>query len=701
MKFLLPLAFFAATGAVWALPATIVVVDGAGKPLQDAQVQFDSFGTPQGTRLQNTDGAGQTRFEVEPDPFYQRFLGRITVWKDGFAFGGGSLKLAKNDAPDATMRVVLTPATTIRGRVVDGEGKPIEGAQVSYALMGAKKHKDNEAPRQDFPVLYDGPLAEKAKTRSDKNGAWQLENVPPNALAWIRVVARGFAQGEAKNEDDKPLEIRLAPGAIVRGQVVGLEGQPLADIEINAQSTNRGEGAGWATAKTDAQGNYELWGLRSGEVNISFAPPRDAPYVLAAHGETAIQSGKIHELGQTKAQSGLEIGGWVHDAKGKGISSVHIGIYGPLNPASGAAVGSASTDKNGLWSFRTLAGANKIYLMGVPGAFQQGSQEKNLTLEAARADISWTLAPAILLGGTVVDEAGKPVQAGLFASPGANSEGFHIQPDESGNWQAAAPKAGRYTLAGNQPYAPPGEWEIVAPQIVSAPRDEPIAIVVRRKKIEGWTLTTRDSDGAPIEGVKAEFLYRSNDNYLPRTFSSDAKGEIALPKPAPGENLSFTKATKAGFDFQSGGALEDGGPQPLILARRDGILRGRIRSEKGEFVSGARVWSWNVEAKSDAEGAFTLENVARDAKEALALGKDGFGRGAGEIQLAPQTLQDQNQNWAREIAADALGKTPADFYGPRNRFFPSIRSPPGKFWAARKTGGKPTSGSGSAGSKRV
>ena len=397
--------------------------------------------------------------------------------------------------------------------------------------------------------------------------------------------------------------------------------------------------------------NCLVWAAAN--LTISFYQEKEAPYVFAARESSRTRVGETLELGETRAQAGFEIGGTVRDTTGQPIGGAQIGVYGPRRPASSAAVDSATSDKDGKWKLRTLAGPNKIYLMGAPNGFNRDSQERNETLDGARADFDFVLSRTVPIRGTVVDEAGEPVKVVLFGKV-EEGPGFFINPGVDGAFGAQAPKAGTFELMTNQPWEAPSAWEIVSPRSVKAPATD-VKIVVKPRKFETWTIAARDSDGRPVAGVQAEYYYRGKD-YSSQTFTSDANGLLQVRKPLRGERIGLVKASKSGFDFLDGGEIEKGAPTDLTLAPRDGVLRGRVTIGEGTSVEDARVWAWKAETRSDQNGNYKLNNLAHDPSEAIALRGDLFGRGKSEIQLAPQTLQAQDKarapanrprNWAK------------------------------------------------------
>lgn len=114
------LLFLLCATPAWAVPATITVLNADQKPVPDATVQLESFGEPGGILLGTTDATGQTRFEIKPRAIYPRFLGRVVVWKAGYALGGGNPRARRGAGANA---VRATAKSLRRTGGADGLGR--------------------------------------------------------------------------------------------------------------------------------------------------------------------------------------------------------------------------------------------------------------------------------------------------------------------------------------------------------------------------------------------------------------------------------------------------------------------------------------------------------------------------------------------------------------------------------------------------
>jgi hypothetical protein len=80
-----------------------------------------------------------------------------------------------------------------------------------------------------------------------------------------------------------PATGEAAEAGAIAGTVTAEGGGPLAGVEVCAEEVEEGE-EGFACAKTDGSGNYQLIGLPAGEYKVFFGPPKTVNYVWQYYG---------------------------------------------------------------------------------------------------------------------------------------------------------------------------------------------------------------------------------------------------------------------------------------------------------------------------------------------------------------------------------------------------------------------------------
>jgi uncharacterized GH25 family protein len=215
---------------------------------------------------------------------------------------------------DVTLKLVLAAGASVRGHVVDDQGKPVAGARVAF--QGAS----------DFIVRGD-PRYDGVTTGAD--GAFELAAMGAGSYRFTAsqpVYAPGVSEiitldGKTDRGD---VVIKLATGATVRGRVVDIAKQPIGGARVRvANSSKRGMALDAPHQTYSASdGTFELRGLARREL------------VAFAVGETAASSTK--DVDTTHGDvTGVElvldvtgtIAGTVVDTTGQPIEGAQVSAF--------------------------------------------------------------------------------------------------------------------------------------------------------------------------------------------------------------------------------------------------------------------------------------------------------------------------------------------------------------------------------------
>ena len=137
-------------------------------------------------------------------------------------------------APDPSreappLKIVLTPARAVQGRVQDVNGRPVAGAEIS--LTGSR---EPGRPVRSAPAGEPDP----ADLRTDEKGRFTVEQIPANPLD-LTVRKRGYAPAFTRGIRVPPGAgaadlgtIVLRPGARLTGRVTDRNSRPIAGAEV-------------------------------------------------------------------------------------------------------------------------------------------------------------------------------------------------------------------------------------------------------------------------------------------------------------------------------------------------------------------------------------------------------------------------------------------------------------------------------------
>lgn len=650
MKIALPLLVLLCAAPVLAVPLSITVVDGQGKPVAGADVQFESFGkSPRGFVLHQTDGQGTTTFEVEPMPhsLYGDFAGRVFARKSGFGIANGQLSFKT-----PSLRVELGASAKVGGTVVDGEGKPIPDVSVSF--LSAEK-QDIESDE-----LIEGPLLPSMTAHSGADGKWQLDGVPTDAKIWLTVSAPGWVSQRSQILAGGTGEIVMSPGAQVKGRLLGLDGKPLAGIYVSAQGVRGSRDAQGGNTKTGADGTFTLDGMSGGTFNVSFSPELEAPaFVIPSFANVSASVGKPIQLPDAHAVEGVMISGRVFDSKTRApMPGAMVGIYGGVNPASSPQVSTAIADENGVWKARTLPGESTIYVMGASQGFKRDEQEKKLVIGATGAnDLDFALEPLPKITGRLLDENGKGIKASLQLR--RDNEIFWASSDENGDLTAYGPTDGDWNISTQ------GEWDVVGPARVTVTADKPLEVRLKRLKLTTLELGVYDEDDAAVEGahVMVNITTGEGDNRTMRQSEliSDKTGRAHLDDLRTDQKVEIMSAKKEGYDTPALPKADHVGQlwsASVTLTKRSGRASGQVFGENGEVAASTRVSGSGIDTRSDGAGHFELAPLPKGITPVFAYRESGFALGSSDqkrLELKPQTLEPSDPAKAKAIL-DALSE---------------------------------------------
>jgi protocatechuate 3,4-dioxygenase beta subunit len=232
---------------------TGVVRDERGKALEGVKLRVCPMG---GSQDPTSDAEG--KFEVLYDP--GGWGGRETpiMFLVG-RYEAGNLAGAVEIEEDAReVDIILKPAVTFTGRVVDPDGKGIAGARITVMLR----------------VSSWGSSIGRNQITTDEQGKFEIKAIPTEHKYSLYIVAEGY--GEKRKEEidtEDAVNNHLDIGALtlavanlsVSGVVVDNDGKPVAGARIYCS----GEGQSRSRAETDIEGKFTLEKVCAGKIRIS------------------------------------------------------------------------------------------------------------------------------------------------------------------------------------------------------------------------------------------------------------------------------------------------------------------------------------------------------------------------------------------------------------------------------------------------
>ncbi len=268
--------------------------------------------------------------------------------------------------------VVAPPARaeTLRGVVLDKEGKPVGGAIVWTAELFAP-----------------GPLAAR-ETQADDSGRFALEVKPGNWYVWARFDAwAGETDQQASptftpGHDAGPVTIRLRKRGWLRGRLIEAEtGRPITGGRFILDNA--------VELKANKLGRFELAGI-SPHFHEAYviAPGRERRRILF---DMTLRTAAELEL---LIPRGGRIFGRVTDEQGKPIPGSYVGYSTSGNTFSGTALWDrCDADGRYAWDGKVFDRPTR-FGAGAPGYFGQGSENLIVRAGSEPLELNFRLKPA-------------------------------------------------------------------------------------------------------------------------------------------------------------------------------------------------------------------------------------------------------------------------------------------------------------------
>lgn len=530
-------------------------------------------------------------------------------------------------APGAQRRIelMLVAAITLRGRVVDSDGKPIAGAVFEVSSRAGPEL------RADFAI-------DPARTTSASDGTFELTGLPPGDWT-VTATAAGYRPATcdtgvlAEGAVREGLLLTLPSGLSIRGRVTWPDGKPAASAAIEWRPLNRdalfvfGELLGESESEvwTADDGTFEIPALDDGAYEIEARAVRDVPSSESGAPDSVFAQWRASRTDVRAGTSDLvlalrppaSISGRVVDDLGQPIRSFRIRAL-----LSHGAIGGGRATIEAEQSFDTPDG--RFVLSAVPegevnlevesvGATQSMSTPVQVPGDGAPVEVRLLRNARIV--GAVVDPHGVVVrqatielrdELGNDAEP--RDHDAAVQSDELGRFELQMSPDVVLLYARAEAWA-----ESAVERLVLAPGEthEVVLRVLTGGKIEGELL---GADGRPEAHRGVRVSRRFGRSLLVKT---DAAGRFEVASLGPGTYRVFTTGDELAIDRTASVEVRDGettqvvlGASPVVRVRVRGTVRAGSAPRAGVHIEATRRANnpdyASVEATSGADGRFEL-----------------------------------------------------------------------------------------------
>ena len=486
-------------------------------------------------------------------------------------------------------------AGSVSGRLLDSEGKPVEGATVAwYSYRSGEETLLDETNGKEPPSL--------GETKTDPSGRFSARWEKTLGLVSVRALHAShpgvLLPGPYGASEDLTLsDIALPPARRIAGRVVDEAGKPVAGARVEALGSGGRFASSLAFAEEGARAFCRAVTGGDGGFALAAAPEGNLVASVRAGGffpgdEYWTERDRSPVV---KLSRGAALRGRVTDPKGK--------------PAAGAIVSArgvaAQADESGNYALSGVAPGP--VLVRALWKEELGGRKRGLNLRRGEeAEVPIRLTEDSAISGVVLDErsrrplAGASVWASEPSLEGTGSERERsARTDARGRFRIAGLAAGVYGLQ----VAKRG-FLTSAERLVEA-ASPPAAVSFALSRAASVAGRVVDEGGDPVPGAEVGVVERWDD--APRSLTGpDGRFRINGVEPSPG---IFLEAKKRGFVPAVSGRLavtpEEMAREVALVLRRGLSARGRVVNAQGERIAGARVHA--SPRKPGGEAAFVRE----------------------------------------------------------------------------------------------
>ncbi|HJW95575.1 MAG TPA: carboxypeptidase-like regulatory domain-containing protein [Thermoanaerobaculia bacterium] len=173
--------------------------------------------------------------------------GRITVIAGGEHYLPSKVSAEAGQSEPVT--IALNRGFTLRGRVHDADGQPIEDVHVEFEQR---------------------PAETRAYPTTEADGTFELDALEPDENVKLTFSRNGWLQRMQQirvTSDMMPLDVVLSRGMAAKGHVLDRSGKPVEGIPVTA--TSAAFGASYANAATDSSGAFTMAALAPGRYDFT------------------------------------------------------------------------------------------------------------------------------------------------------------------------------------------------------------------------------------------------------------------------------------------------------------------------------------------------------------------------------------------------------------------------------------------------
>ncbi|GEM_PF-1342045 len=358
---------------------------------------------------------------------------RIRASHEDYASADRTIEIV--EGRDTEEEVLLGEGARIHGQVLDHEGRPRSGANIS---------------------MKDMAFTDQKAAQTDQDGKYELKGLAPGAYMLV------LYETDEKNAADPKMVTRSVQ--VEEGESVEVNFTPTDGVRVYGTVRQGGRVKGNTTlqfiatsgggarmsAQTDESGNYEMTGGMPGEYSVA------VDMIMA---NCTIPEGQFEVRQDFDLATGM-VSGHAYDVLsrasvvGAEVSAYHTGdVKGGMAGLLEQYAGSAHTDAEGAYALSGLDAGEYILQVTMQGYAAEMSDPFTLPADGNVGGKDFLLSVGAEIVGVVRDDQQRPIAEATFSlrdmktrTPVGSSEVRGTQSDEQGRFRLPGIRAGEYIL---------------------------------------------------------------------------------------------------------------------------------------------------------------------------------------------------------------------------------------------------------------
>ena len=245
----------------------------------DAQGHYDFGWLPVPSRNDGKPGSAHLSATLKGYGVHSR---RVLFFEPFQRVPAGTITLTGGEAAH---ELRLKPAATYAGEIVDSDGEPVEGVEVSVVTFRVRR-ADGGFERNQMSGEY-----QQRKTYTDLQGRFQVSDLPVDAEVYCSVAKPGYVGAHITLKESAESRLVLRAAGFIKGKVIFAEtGLPVTRVMVSASvEPTEGTGArGLDHGALDWEGRFRLGPFPPGRATVrlrlyrlaseyTYQPPTDIP----------------------------------------------------------------------------------------------------------------------------------------------------------------------------------------------------------------------------------------------------------------------------------------------------------------------------------------------------------------------------------------------------------------------------------------